>query len=460
MDGKPNSKICYPKVIVIGGGLAGLAAACHLADSGLEVTLLEKQDQLGGRASSFFHPETRQEVDTGQHVFMRCCTYYLEFLEKLGISYKTNIQSRLMVKVFSGKNRGNKIGSITSARLPAPFHLLPSLLSYPYISFGERLAVIYGALRILFTRRSRQKDLRKVTFYTWLKKHGQSEKAITNLWNLIVLPTLNEDVYRASAYWGIMVFQEALLKRAHNADIGYSRVGLSQLVSSEAISYIKSRGGKVYTGRGARSLLLKKGRVEGVKLVDGDILEADLYLSSLPPDSALGLLPFEWRENEFFKQAGGMLWAPIVNVYITYDRAVMDEDFVAVLESHVQWVFNRSLINGNDSSNRQKIGISLSGAWEYISMSRSQLENLFIPELSQVFPRARGAKVLDFAVVKQRRATFPTTPGGERLRLSHRTPIDNFFLAGDWTDTGWPSTMEGAVRSGVNSALEVLSVVS
>jgi squalene-associated FAD-dependent desaturase len=320
----------------------------------------------------------------------------------------------------------------------------------------DRLRALYGALCILFTRRQRGEGLKEMTFYSWLRRRGQSERAIENLWNLIVLPTLNEDVYRASADWGIMVFQEALLKGAHNADIGYSQVGLGSLVSSAATSYIESRGGKVITGQGVRSLEVKDSGVDGAVLVDGTVLKADLYLSSLPADSALGLLPEAWREDDFFKLALEISWSPIVNVYIRYDRQVMDAPFAAFLGSEAQWVFNRSQIQGEGESYGQRLGVSLSGAWKYIGMSRAELEELFVSELSDLFPAAREAKVLSFAVVKQRRATFSATPGGDGARLSHRTPIANFFLAGDWTDTGWPSTMEGAVRSGVNAASEII----
>jgi len=442
MGGKPSS------VLIIGGGLAGLSAACELADKGFQVTLIEQRPYLGGRASSFYYQEMEEEVDLGQHVFMRCCTHYLEFLHKLGVQHKIYLQPSFKVKVFKDK----RMGIIASSHLPAPFHLLPSFLNFPFYSGKDKFFILYALLHVLFSNRATA-DAR--SFYHWLKKRYQSEEAIEGFWNFIIRPALNEGVHQASAELGLMVFQEAFLK-AHGADIGYATVGLSKLLE-EAIEFIKRRGGEVLLGQRAKTLLLENDRVTGVALVPDQVLHGDLFLSALPPDALLQLLPEDWRLHPFFAPAAKLPWNPIVNIHIRYDRAVTEIDFAAFLGSSVQWIFNKSRILGRDAKEQyQYLCISLSDARQYIDMSREELLQLFSKELGELFPEARKARVLSFLVTKQRRATFSAAPEAQKYRLPHRTPIQNLWLAGDWTATGWPSTMEGAVRSGIACSQEIL----
>lgn len=441
----------HREVLVLGGGLAGLSAACELGVCGFQVTLIEQRPYLGGRASSFYYKEMDQEVDIGQHVFMRCCTYYTEFLRKLGVWHKIYLQPSFKVKVFKERQGRSLMGIMGSSRLPAPFHLLPSFLNFPFHSGKDKLFIIYALLQVLFSDRAKSASQ---TFYQWLKKHHQSEETIEEFWNFIIRPALNEDIHQASAELSLMVFQEALLK-AHGADIGYATVGLSTLLE-EAIEFLRQRGGEVLLGKRAENLLIENGRVTDVALTSGQVLHSDLFLSALPPDALLRLLPEDWRRHPFFAPAAKLPWNPIVNAHIWYDRPVTDIDFATFLGSPVQWLFNKSKILGRNSPYEQYLCISLSDAWQYIDMSREELFQLFSKELEELFPEARRVKVLSFLVTKQRRATFSAAPDAQKYRLPHRTPLENLWLAGDWTATGWPSTMEGAVRSGVSCAAEIL----
>lgn len=422
-----------------------MAAACDLADRGHPVVLMEKRPFLGGRAFSFPEPDTGQEVDNGQHVFLGCCTAYMDFLKKLGVLENTHIPPRLDVPVLAD---GGKRGFLRSAGLPAPLHLAPSLLSYPHLSWSEKLRVLYGGLRIhLANRRNGKGGAGEETFAAWLKRHRQTDSVIDRFWNLIILPTLNDDISEVSADMGLMVFQEGVLKSGASAAIGYARVGLTELVSEAARSYLAARGGEVIAGAAAREIAVEGGRVCGVQTSSGTV-KGDWYISALPSYDLVSMLPRPLAEGDFFSRAQGLSYSPIVDVHIWYDRPVMEETFCGFVDSPLQWVFNKTRMSGNGEDAGQYLCISLSGAWRYADMPKQEIREMFIREMERAFPRAGEASVERLLVVKQPRATFRSIPGAEALRLPSATPLPNLFLAGEWVDTGWPGTMEGAVRSG------------
>ena len=437
------------RVAVLGGGLAGLSAARSLIDMGFQVSLVEKRPFLGGRAYSFHSRETVSEVDNGQHVFMGCCTYYIDFLNALGAYGNATLQDSLHAEVI----RDGKRGSLSSLPVLGPLHLIPSFVRYPHLRIGDKARAVYGLLRAgLIDRRKNAESLDSLTFYEWLKRHRQSDRAIENLWNLIILPTLNDDVRNVNADMALMVIQEGLLKGPRDAAIGYARVGLSSIAAVPGQRYIEERGGSVVLRKTVRSLLFDDDRMCGVQLSNGSILEADAYVSALPFTTLLDCLPPERAVDPFFAPVADLASSPIVNVHLWYDRRIMEEPFVAFLESPIQWVFNRSLIQGDYASSGQYVCISISGAWEFIDRPKEDLRRLFEEEMRRMFPLARGAAVQKSLVIKQPDATFRCVPGVASRRPSQTTPIHNLFLAGDWTRTDWPSTMEGAVRSGVYAA--------
>lgn len=437
------------EVLVIGGGLAGLSAGCELADRGHKITLVERKPYLGGRACSFFHRGVGEEVDIGQHVFMRCCSAYLNFLERIGAEDLVCLQPRLSVVVRSPDGR---MGQIRGSSLPGALSLLPSLLRSPFLRGREKLDIGRAMLQILRTDRRRE-ELTTTTVDDWLGLTARGAP-VRRFFDFLILPTLNDHPENVSASMGLMVLKEAFLK-SHGADIGYPRVGLSQL-AAEAAYYIQERGGQVFLNRGAKSLLVEDGRLRGAELSDGQVLAVDFLISAIPPSALLKLLPREWREHPFFAQTEKLRWNPIVNLHLWLDRPVMDRDFIAFWDSPAQWIFNRSQISCRAGPG-QHLSVSLSGAWRYIDMKPGQIFRLLLAELSQLLPRIPRAEVENYLVVKQREATISLAPGMEQYRLPHQTPLENLFLAGDWTDVGWPSTMEGAVRSGLACAREALT---
>jgi squalene-associated FAD-dependent desaturase len=439
-------------VAVLGGGLAGMTAALRLAEAGHPVTLVERRPYLGGRAYSFVDSATGVQVDNGQHVFLGCCTAYAQLLSDVGTLDQTFRQSHLRIEV---RAPDGKRGVLSGLPLPAPLHLLPSFLRYPHINWREKLRVAPALLRIQRERDRDRLGLRGMSFADWLQENGQSPRAIANFWDLIVLPSLNDSSENVSASMAFMLFQVALLQNAHGADVGYAKSGLSEVMGEPIAGRLRELGATLMLGHTVEHLTIDdNGRASGIALADGEAVTADYYVSALPPEAMLGLLPERWRDDQALAPAATHTWSPIVNLHIWYDRPVADFDFVAFIDSPVQWVFNRTRIADLPGPG-DYLTVSLSGAWEHWPKTKDELSERFLPELERLLPLAKGAHVERFVVVKEQRATFRSLPAGPGNRLAARTPVANLVLAGDWTDTGWPATMESAVRSG-NAAASII----
>ena len=432
--------------MIVGGGLAGLSAGVALSRSGFNVSV------LGGRAFSFNDPETGVEVDNGQHVFVGACTEYMRFLRDIDAWQNVRMPERLSARVI----RNGKSASLRAASwIPGAASNLPALLRYNHLSIAGRMRLLYGMMRIRFAGEPPEIE----TFDSWLRRHGQTDDTISRFWNLIVLPSLNDDVTVVSASAGIMLFQTALLGAPHKAAIGYPVVGLSRLAGDAAQSVIEANGGEVRKSVDVQKLVTQDGRATGVKLSSGEMLSADAVIVALPAAAMRDLLPEGYTETDFFRPAAHVETAPIVGVHIWYDRPVMDDPFVAVLDSSLQWVFNVTKMHERETGEQgggQHVAISLSGAWQWRDKTKAEMREIFITEMGKVFPTASTATVTRFITVKMLDATFRVTPGAEPNRLLQETPVPGLFLAGDWTRTGWPSTMESAVRSG-NLASEAVA---
>lgn len=437
-----------PTALVLGGGLAGISAACALGDAGFQVTLLERRGFLGGRAFSFPDAESGWDVDNGQHVFLGCCTAYVGLLRRLGVLDQTSLQDHLSIPIIEG----GRTGHLWSAPLPPPLHLAPAFMRYPHLGLMDKLRLAYGMHKVRWTNRAKNREaLQQENFLSWLRSHRQTQRIIDAFWNLITLPTLNSPAEHVTADMGLMVFQEGLLRDRHSADIGYARVGLTALVQDAALTAIGENGGEVRFQTPLLSIEMEGEVVVGVRTAEG-LLQADAYVSALPFDTLLEMLPSQISATPFFQGATALRWAPIVGVHVWLDRWVTDLEVVAFLDSEIQWLFNKSLIQGRPKEESQYLCISLSGAWQYADVPNEELERRFVEELRRLFPEARLAEVTRVLVVKQRQATFIPDPASDAGRLPATTPVPNLFLAGDWTDTGWPATMESAVRSGNTAA--------
>ena len=453
--------------MVLGGGVAGIATAVYLLDLGYRVVLLEARGFLGGRSFSFTDKEGEVAVDNGQHVIIKACSQFLDLLERLGALDRWYQQPRLHLPIL---DRRGKSGSLSSSRLPSPFHLAPSFFRYSHLGIRDKFRVVQALARAKFTNRH-QPYLEQITFKEWLDRRGQTERAVENFWNLLLMPTLNDHVQDVSATMGLMIVQEGMLAGSHGADLGYAQEELLEALGAPAQEYLTHWGARLFLSSPIRRLVIKSGEVQAVELGSGENRSGQIFVSALPFDALLRLLPPEALEMPYYQRLTGLESSPIVNVHLWYDREVMTQDFVAFVDGPLQWVFNKSRIYarsrpgykqpglaGRQESNAgQYICISLSAAWEYIDQPREALAERFIDEMAQVFPEAKRSRVKRAVVVKQRQATFRCLPGANARRPDSPTPYSNLFLAGEWTNTGWPSTMESAARSGYNAAQAVLS---
>jgi squalene-associated FAD-dependent desaturase len=421
---------------VIGGGLAGIAAALELADAGAEVRLLEVRPRLGGAAYSFQRDELW--LDNGQHVFLRCCTEYRKLLARLGTEADTVLQGRLSIPVLAP---GGGTAYLRRNGLPAPFHLAGSLLSYRHLKARERLAAAMAA-RELAKVAPQSAEADQMNFGIWLRQRRQSPAAIETLWELIGRPTLNVRAEESSLAAAAFVFRTGLLEEADAGDLGYARVPLQRIHGDAALGALRDAGVEVRLGFRAQRLE----KISGGLLVSGqgERFPSPAVVLAVPHDRAAGLLPPGALRDPGAPER--LSFSPIVNLHVVYDRPVLAHEFVAAVHSPIQFAFDRTASSGLHRG--QCLAVSLSAADAEIDTPAEELETAFTQALARLLPAARSATVERFVVTRERFATFRPVPGTWTSRPGSETGIDGLALAGAWTDTGWPATMEGAVRSG------------
>ncbi|MFE2353339.1 hydroxysqualene dehydroxylase HpnE [Streptomyces parvulus] len=448
-DGGEVADVSAPRpaahAVVVGGGLAGVTTALALADAGVRVTLLEGRPRLGGLAFSFRRGDLT--VDNGQHVYLRCCTAYRWFLDRIDGAGLAPVQDRLDVPVLDlDRPEGRRLGRLRRDPLPVPLHLGRSLATYPHLSLAERAGVGRAALALKGLDLA-DPSLDDRDFGSWLAEHGQSPRAVEALWDLVGVATLNAVAGDASLGLAAMVFKTGLLSDPGAADIGWARVPLGELHDRLARKALDSAGVRTEVRTRVAALHRDGGGGWGVH-IPGETLHADAVVLAVPQREAYDLLPdgaLDAPEN--LLEIGT---APILNVHVVYDRQVLAAPFLTALGTPVQWVFDRTEASGLKEG--QYLALSQSTAQHEIDEPVATLRERYLPELERLLPRSRGAEVKDFFVTRERTATFAPAPGVGRLRPGARTKAPGLYLAGAWTATGWPATMESAVRSGVGAA--------
>jgi squalene-associated FAD-dependent desaturase len=433
-------------VVVVGGGLAGITAALRCADAGLPVTLHETRRQLGGLTYSFRRGNLT--VDNGQHVFLRCCTAYLALLERLGVRDRVALQARLAIPVRA-PGAPEPAWIRASAGVPAPYHLARSLLGYRHLPLRQRLRLLPAA-RALREVDPADPATDRRTFGDWLRGHGQSQRAVTVLWDLITVAALNARADETSLALAASTFQTGLLTDPGAAAVGWSRVPLSDLHAGPALAALEAAGVEVRL----------RSRVRGLERVgagwavgtDSGQTVADQVVVAVPPDAAEALLPARAvrRPPGWGARLGS---SPIINLHVRYAHRVLDEPFIAAVDSPVQWVFDRS--GTTQPHTGQYVAVSMSAARQLVDRPTPELCRRLLPAVAELLPAARGADVLDAFVTRERAATFLPAPGTAADRPTTTTDAAGLHLAGAWTATGWPATMEGAVRSGNAAAAAV-----
>jgi len=437
------------RVVVIGGGLAGIAAALECANAGASVRLLEARGRLGGAAYSF----TRDGIvaDNGQHVFLRCCTAYRELLGRIGATQLTVMQPRLSIPVLGP---GGVKSVLRRTSLPAPLHLAGALARFRFLSPRQKLSVAL-AMDALGRVDPDDPAVDARSFGDWLSEHGQSREALDAMWELIGRPTLNLRVHDASLAQAAYVFQEGLLRDRAAGDIGYARVPLGEIHDATARRALGRAGVEVRL-RSSAAAIETDGTGLRVLISGAPTLSADAVILAVPPDRACRLAPPESGVDGSRLRSMGT--SPIVNLHVVYDRRVLDLPFAAGVRTPVQWVFDRTAAAGLEQG--QYLAVSLSAADAELDMTADELRERFLPAITELLPAARYARAHTFFVTREHAATFRASPGARVLRPGPLTALPGLALAGAWTDTGWPATMEGAVRSGLTAAKAALATVA
>ncbi|MFI0710095.1 hydroxysqualene dehydroxylase HpnE [Streptomyces inhibens] len=447
--------------VVIGGGLAGTTAALALADAGLRVTLVEGRPRLGGLVFSFRRDSTAGEltVDNGQHVYLRCCTAYSKLLERIDAAHLVPLQERMDVPVLDADRL--RLGRLRRTALPVPLHLARSLALYPHLSPAERAAVVRATLALKGLDPA-DPALDEMDFGSWLRRYGQSPRAVEALWDLVGIATLNARAQDVSMGLAAKVFKTGLLSAPGAADIGWSRVPLGDVHDTLARTALEKAGVRIALRTRAGALARRDGGWQ-VSVDNGphgsEQLTADTVVLAVPQRETHALLPDGALDGRDRLLDIGT--APILNLHVVYDRKVLRRPFFAAVGSPVQWVFDRTEASGltrvAGNEHCQYLAVSQSAAQEEIDQPVAKLRARYLPELERLLPAARGARIHDFFVTRERTATFAPAPGVGRLRPAARTQAPGLFLAGAWTATGWPATMESAVRSGTAAAREALT---
>ncbi len=430
-----------PSVAIAGGGLAGLAAGCALAQAGFRVNLFERRPYLGGRASSYQHPGTGEVVDNCQHVLLGCCTNLIDFYRRIGVEEKIRWFERLVFVEPGGRQ-----SAISPGWLPAPLHTAPSFLLAPSLGLGDKLAIARAMLAIA----RGASDDGSENFQPWLERHGQTPQAIERFWKVVLVSALNEDLERSSVTYGAQVFRESFLKSAAAGRMGVPTVPLTELYNA-AGDYIRERGGEVQLRMAVEAFSAEPDRVK--LCVAGKEAACDFAVLALPFNTLGGVLPPGNDAEPLRREASQLESSPITGIHLWFDREVTDLEHAVLPDRTIQWMFHKSKLLGRTTEGGGSyLELVVSSSKSLVDKPKNEIVDLAVRELGEFFPAARNARLVKSTVIKEVHATWSPAPGVDRHRPPAVTAWPRVFLAGDWTATGWPATMEGAVRSGYLAA--------
>jgi uncharacterized protein with NAD-binding domain and iron-sulfur cluster len=458
-------------VIVIGGGLAGLSAAVGLAQHGFKVTVLESRNRLGGRAGSFTDPTTGQMVDACQHVSMGCCTNLAHFLRTVGVEHLLSPQPKLY---FVTPNR--RVSVFKADPWPAPLHLGRALMGAHYLTPGDKLRVAYGLAAMLWASSDADPPL-----LPWLEAHRQNRRTIERFWSAVLTSALNETVDRVGLKYARKVFRDGFIRHRDGFVVHVPTVPLGRLYGDELRAWLAVHNVELRENTGVKRLLLEEpnpptpfpkreggvsisppslpgkgvgglGCLRAIELRDGTTLTADWYVLAVPFDRVTDLLPDELTREPYFAGVKNLTPSPITSVHLWFDRPVMKLPHAVLIDCLSQWAFDR----GEVAPGEYYLQVVVSAARDLKGLGRDEVQRRIVEELGKLFPPIAQAKLLRAKVVTEHTATFSAVPGVDQWRVSQASPVANLAVAGDWTATGWPATMEGAVRSGYLAAEAIL----
>ncbi|MGZ4876758.1 MAG: hydroxysqualene dehydroxylase HpnE [Candidatus Angelobacter sp.] len=429
-------------VAIVGGGLAGLAAGCALADAGLRVTVFERRPYVGGRASSYEHPGTSEVVDNCQHVLLGCCTNLVDFYEHLGVSGKIRWFDELTFI-----EPGGRASRMAPSFLPAPMHNVPTFLGAKMLNANDKIAI---ARAMAAMSRGLPEDSSE-DFLSWLRRHKQTEQAIERFWKTVLVSALNEKLDRISVRYAAQVFRESFMKSSAAGRMGLPSIPLSDLYGN-AIEYIRARGGQVLLRSSVTAIGPKQDHV-GVLTGSGE-QQFDFVVLAAPFQNVASLLPADESAEPIKQQLAQFEPSSITGIHLWFDREITPLPHAVLLDRTIQWMFHKSKFHESreNASQGSYVELVVSASTSLVQKSREEILELATRELAEFFPAVREAKLLKATVIKEIYATYAILPGLDKFRPKAKTQWPRIFLAGDWTETGWPATMEGAVRSGYLAA--------
>jgi zeta-carotene desaturase len=428
--------------IVVGGGVAGMSAACSLAEAGLRVQLVERRGYLGGRASSYRHPGVDEVMDNCQHVLFGCCTNLIGFYTRIGVEKKIH-WTRTMTMIEPGGQRS----VLGPSWLPAPLHGLPSLLTAKAFTRADKKALMRAFSAIL---RIDPKGCSTQSLGTWLRQNGQTEGAINRFWRLVIASALNADMDEIALPYAAKVIRELFLNSAEAGAMGMSSVPLSELYAG-AEQFLRERGGEIVFHCGVERAEWDEETSLWTLPTRAGVLAADYMVLALPFEATAKLLPqmppadgVEALAEQIELHEHG----PICSVHLWFDRGITELEHAVLLDRTIHWMYNKNLLQPGREAKGSYLELVISASHEFAALSREEAIDLALGELKEFFPAVAAAKLEKAALVKEVRATFTVPPGIDAARPGSVSPWPNCVLAGDWIATGWPSTMESAARSG------------
>lgn len=431
-------------VTIVGGGVAGLAAACALSNSGYRVRVLERRPYVGGRASSYEHPGTGEVIDNCQHILLGCCTNLIDLYRRL------SVQNEIF---WSGTitflEPGGRRSTLAASSLPAPLHTATSFLGAKCFTLADKLTIARGILGFL---RATPPDSEE-NFAQWLARHHQTARTIQRFWHPVLASALNEDPEYISVRYAAKVFREAFLFSAEGGRMGIPRLPLSDLYG-RAIQYIQARGGEVHLRASAEGFE-HSGDQWKVQTTDG-AFSSDKVILALSFEALAKLLPAlpqNAQSEVLSRDLAQFHHSPITSVHLWFDREITELTHAALLDTTIQWLYNKSKVHSIlPGGTGSYIELVISASKSLVPMQRQEIIDLAVRELALFFPIVNNAKLVKAAVTKEVRATYSIRPLLDNIRPAAQSPWPGIYLAGDWTATGWPSTMESGVRSGYLAA--------
>ncbi|HZY11126.1 MAG TPA: hydroxysqualene dehydroxylase HpnE [Bacteroidota bacterium] len=440
-------------MVIIGGGLSGLAAAVQLALNGVQVAIVEQSSKLGGRCYSYVDTKTGDSIDNGQHVLLGAYTHTLNYLKLIGTQHFLKRFKKLSLPLF---HPSLGFDEFELSSLPKPFHLTVGMLKFKLLSIRQR----HNLLRVgLFLRRWNtkiEKRLAGLTIEEWLNDLGQSDHAKSCLWYPIAISVMNELPERASALLFARVLRTAFMGSKADSSIMIPLIGQTELYVRTALDILRQHKGKIFFNREVKKLELSKMNIGGVRLTNGDLIPARYVISSVPHLLLNKIIPEFLHSETPFSDLHKLNSSPIISIHLWFDKEFMNLEYCGFIDSTLQWVFNKRKILNDTSKPSSYLSSVISGAYNIVNLPKQKILSLVLNDIHRAYPQSRQAKLIHSVVIKERRATFSPDCLSNSIRPNTETLINNFFLAGDWTNTGLPATIEGAVMSGFKAASLVL----